>query len=84
MDRVQSAKVSPPTHLSPQSPVHVIRSVHRPVVERHAVDCAFFWVRRDQAVKAPHFKNAKGVVRNAMQAAQTSLCEDAVNMHRFR
>ncbi len=29
-------------------------------------------------------KNAKGVERDAMQAAQTSLCEDAVNKHRFR
>lgn len=45
-----------PTHLSPQSPVHVIRGVHRPVVERHAVDCAFLWVLRDQAVKAPHYR----------------------------
>ncbi|WP_082938756.1 TIGR02270 family protein [Mitsuaria sp. 7] len=43
-------------HLPAQAPGQVCRLVNRTTVDRHAVDCAFLWTLRDQAVDSPRYR----------------------------
>ncbi|SEK88394.1 conserved hypothetical protein [Roseateles sp. YR242] len=48
--------MAPLRHLPAQSPGQVYRLVNRTTVDRHAVDCAFLWTLRDQAVDSPRYR----------------------------